>query len=287
MNEIFDSIIINLNKNTRTYFNNQLQKYIKTKKTCNQFAKYIKSKNISNKTIQICYCKNLNNINLEQRSLQKLRKFFKETSNYIIYNFLDHKINYNQLLVNAKNILRILTPSLKQYIYRNNLTNEFIKLDIYTTFNLLNKIIKILKSFLDHTFPRQTSPFINKLNNISNKIEEDAINMELNRRFEKLVKLFSMRFIFLVSHDYEDLNDIYNLSFTDKKIFYVGFVTKMINIMIEYMKIVNSIEIVSKNINTTLETEILTLSSETDSVEDSNKTNSIIDSYEDSIILNK
>jgi hypothetical protein len=57
--------------------------------------------------------------------------------------------------------------------------------------------------------------------------------------------------------------------------------------MIEYMKIVNSIEIVSKNINTTLETEILTLSSETDSVEDSNKTNSIIDSYEDSIILNK
>ena len=61
----------------------------------------------------------------------------------------------------------------------------------------------------------------------------------------------------------------------------------MINIMTEYMKIVNSIELVSTNINNTLETEILTLSSETDSVEDSNKTNSIIDSYEDSIILNK
>ena len=287
MNEIFDSIIINLNKKNRTYFNDQLQKYITNKKTCNQFAKYIKSKNLSNKTIQICYCKNLNNLNLEQRSLQKLRKFFKETTNYIIYNFLDHKINYNQLLANAKNILTILAPSLKQYIYKNNLISDFGKLDIFTAYNLLNRIIKILKSFLDHTFPRQTSPFINKLNNISNKIEENATNMELNRRFEKLVKLFSMRFIFLVTHDFEDLNDIYNLSFTDKKIFYVGFVTKMINIMTEYMKIVNSIELVSTNINNTLETEILTLSSETDSIEDSNKTNSIIESYEDSIILNK
>ena len=52
-------------------------------------------------------------------------------------------------------------------------------------------------------------------------------------------------------------------------------------------KIVNTIEIVTTNINITLETEILTLSSETDSIEDTNKNNGIIDSYEDSIILKK
>ena len=287
MNEVFDSIIINLNKSTREYFNNQLEKYIINKKRSNQFAKYIKSKNISNKIVQICYCKNINKLNLEQRSLQKLRKFFKETSIYIIYNFLDHLINYNSLILNANNILKILKPILKQFINRNNMKNEFKKLDLFTAFNLLSRIIKILKSFLDHTFPRTYSPFINKLNNISNKIEESIVNTELNRRFEGIIKLFSMRIIFLVSHDYEDIYDIYNLSFTEKKIFYVGFITKIINIMTEFIKIVNTIEIVTTNINITLETEILTLSSETDSIEDTNKNNGIIDSYEDSIILKK
>ena len=287
MNEVFDSILINLNKSTREYFNNQLETYVINKKRCNQFAKYIKSENISNKIVQICYCKNINKLNLEQRSLQKLRKFFKETSNYIIYNFLDHLINYNSLILNANNILKILKPILKQFINRNNMKNEFKKLDIYTTFNLLNRIIKILKSFLDHTFPRSSSPFINKLNNISNKIEESIVNTELNKRFEGIIKLFSMRIIFLVSHDYGDIYDIYNLSFTEKKIFYVGFITKIINIMTEFIKIVNTIEVVTTNINITLETEILTLSSETDSIEDTNKNNGIIDSYEDSIILKK
>ena len=32
MNEVFDSIIINLNKSTREYFNNQLEKYVINKK---------------------------------------------------------------------------------------------------------------------------------------------------------------------------------------------------------------------------------------------------------------
>ena len=146
-----------------------------------------------------------------------MRKFFKETSNYIIYNFLDHLINYNSLILNANNILKILKPILKHFINRNNMKNEFKKLDLFTAFNLLSRIIKILKSFLDHTFPRTYSPFINKLNNISNKIEESIVNTELNRRFEGIIKLFSMRIIFLVSHDYEDIYDIYNLSFTEKK----------------------------------------------------------------------
>ena len=111
--------------------------------------------------------------------------------------------------------------------------------------------------------------------------------MEINNRLKKLISLFSMRIIYLVSHDYECLEDLYALSFTQKKIFYVGFISKLIHIMNDYTKIVNHLDIVTTNINTTLETEILNLSSETDSFDDPSKIVSFVDSYEDSIILNK
>ena len=287
MNKIFDSIIINLKKETRNNFLNQLEKNIINKKTCNQFAKYIKSKSICNKIIQISYCKQINKLNMEKRSMQKLRKFFKNTNNFIIYNFLDHKINYDDLVQNANNILKILKPILIQFINRNDLRKDFKVLDLFTAFNLITRIILILKSFLDHTFPRNSSPFINKLNNISNKTEEYIVNMEINNRLKKLISLFSMRIIYLVSHDYECLEDLYALSFTQKKIFYVGFISKLIHIMNDYTKIVNHLDIVTTNINTTLETEILNLSSETDSFDDPSKIVSFVDSYEDSIILNK
>ena len=285
MNPLFDSIIINLKTQTRMYFNNQLEKYINTKKKCNQFAKYIKSKNISDKIVQICYCKRIHKLNLEQRSLKKLKKFFKDTNNLIIYNFLDHLINYNELISSAFNIFKLLKPILKQYIYRNNLKSQFTEFDLFTTFNLLNKIILILKAFFDNTLSRNSSPFINKLNNISTKSEKYIYNIELNNRFQKIISTFSMRIIYLVSHDYENIHDIYNLSFTEKKIFYIGFISKLINIMSEYIKIVNIIETVTVNINTTLEIEILTLSSETDSIDDPHKNNLFTDSYEDSMIF--
>ena len=294
MEKIFDSIIINLKTETRDLFNNIVKQTLIDKKQCNKFAKYIKKKNIKSKVMEICYCKQINKVLTVNRTFEKIKKFLKHTNYIIINSFLDTKLKIikYELLLNELHIK--LTNVFKNYLRKNSI--EIIDDNKYKKFSIIfrDKIIPLLKSYIDMNFGTVNHGFIRKMLSSKSRVEQNIINDELNSRFDYLLKTFSIRIIYLVSTQIDTIEDYKNLPYKLKTQFYSKIITKLINILNSYIELYNKYELKKTEFDNILYTELETISSESESIDENLLKNyslvndlKLIDNYEDSMVNEK
>lgn len=291
MDIIFDSIILNLKSSTRDKFNILLINTLINKKQCNKFAKYIKQKIFKSKVLEICYCKHINNIINDIRSLEKIKKFFKNTNYQLINNFLEIKLKHIKYQDLLKEIYNKLFKVYKNYLYRNNFLKNTINKHKLLFLYIKDKILPITISFIDMNTGNSNYGFIRKLSYIKNNNEKLIINNELNIRFLQFTKLFSFRPIFLVSTAIDNYEYYINLPYSIKSSLYANIITKLINIMKSYIELYNKTEIKNNELDNILFTDIDNLSSESESIDEHLLNNcniindlNILDSYEDEIL---
>ena len=294
MEKIFDSIIINLKTETRDLFNNIVKQTLIDKKQCNKFAKYIKKKNIKSKVMEICYCKQINKVLTVNRTFEKIKKFLKHTNYIIINSFLDTKLKIikYELLLNELHIK--LTNVFKNYLRKNSI--EIIDDNKYKKFSIIlrDKIIPLLKSYIDMNFGTVNHGFIRKMLSSKSRVEQNIINDELNSRFDYLLKTFSIRIIYLVSTQIDTIEDYKNLPYKLKTQFYSKIITKLINILNSYIELYNKYKLKKTEFDNILYTELETISSESESIDENLLKNyslvndlKLIDNYEDSMVNEK
>jgi len=297
MDKIFDKAIENLSTETRHEFELIAKNNLINKKKCNKFAKYLKNNNIKSKVIEICYCKQLNENIKIKREFEKLRKFFKKTEYNIIKNFLDTKI---KIIKDEELLLKLyekLLPVFKNYIRKNNFITK--KMDISKNYKFLyiifkEKVLVLLKSFIDINFGNPSHGFVNKICSCSNFNEQIIVNKEICSRFQFLLNLFSMRIIYLVSNNIDSYEHFVSLPLKIKIPLYSNIIMKLIKIVNNYINLYSKYEFKNNELDNIIYIELSTLSSETDSVDEVLLNNyslvndvNIIDSYEDNILEEK
>jgi len=263
MNIIFDSVIQNLATPTRDEFNNLIKEHIINKKTCNKFAKYIKKQKFKSKVMEICFCKQINNILLIEE-ITKLRKFFKKSDYCIINNFLDNKLKYIKYKKLLDELYNKFIPVFKNYLNKNNFRKPDETNYKFFFIILKEKIIPILRAYIDNTYGNISHGFLRKVNTAKTYNEKFIISNEINSRFILLVKTFSMRIIFLVSTNIDSVEDFLSLPFSIKSKLYNNIVIKLINILNNYIDVYNKYEVKENILENILETEISQLSSESE-----------------------
>jgi len=292
MNKIFDSVIINLNTDTRYIFYNLLKTHLVNKKTCNKFAKYIKINNFKSKVLELCYCRRLNSTELNSREYDKLRKFFKKTNYNVINNYLDNKVKFIKYNFLLNELFKKFYPVFKNYLNKNNFKhNESNKLSfMYIIFK--EKISPIFRSFLDINFGNQNHGFIRKVATAKSHTEKTIINNEINIRIKLLLNLFSIRIIYLVNTNIDSMEHFVSMPFQIKSLLYNNILIKLINILNNYIETYNKYELKLNTLDNILQTEISQVSSESDSIDENllnncNITNdlNLLDIIEDKIYV--
>ena len=294
MDKIFDKVIQNLSTETRHEFELIAKTNLINKKKCNKFAKYIKNNNIKSKVIEICYCKQLNESLKVSREFEKLKKFFKKTQYSIIKNYLDVKIKIMKDEDLLFKLYNKLFPVFKNYIRKNKFINK--KIDISKNYKFLyiifkEKVLLILKSFIDINFGNPSHGFVSKICSSSNFNEQIIVNTELCTRFRLLLNMFSMRIIYLVSNNIDSYEHFKSLPLKMKIPLYSNIIMKLIKIINNYINLYSKFEYKKNELDNIIYIEISTLSSETDSVDELLLNNyslvndvNVIDSYEDNML---
>lgn len=295
MEKIFDQVINNLSTKNRHQFEILAKQNLINKKTCNRFAKYIKNSNIKSKVIEICYCKQLNKTIKITREFEKLKKFFKKTNYSIIKNFLEIKI---KIMKDEELLLKLydkLIPVFKNYLHKNNFKYDNNDKNFKFLFIIFKeRVLPILRSFVDINFGNTSHGFINKICSCANYKEQIIVNTEISKRFALLLKYFSMRVIYLVTDNLDGYDHFYNLPLKMKIPLYSNIVMKLIKIINNYIDLYSKYEFKNNELDNIIYIEINTLSSETDSLDEVLLNNysiindiNMIDSYEDKILEEK
>jgi hypothetical protein len=212
MNKIFDSIIINLKTDTRDEFYILIKQNLTNKKKCNKFAKYIKISNFKSKVLELCYCRQLNDTLLIYREFEKLKKFFKKSNYIVINNYLDSKLKF----IKYKNLLDELYlkfyPVFKNYLNKNNFNYNGTSTLSFFYIILKEKIIPILRSYIDINFGNSAHGFVRKVSTAKSYNEKIIIGYELDNRITLLIRRFSIRIIYLVTTNVDSLEHflVYN-----------------------------------------------------------------------------
>ena len=276
MNKIFDSVIINLKTDTRAIFYNLIKTNLINKKTCNKFAKYIKNQNFKSKVLELCYCRQLNITILNTREYEKLRKFFKKTHYDIINNYLDNKVKYIKYNYLLNELYDKFYPVFKNYLNKNNFKYSGNTKLSFLYVILKEKIIPILRSFIDINFGNSTHGFIRKIATAKSYTEKIIINNEIDNRFILLIKLFSIRIIYLVSTHIDSIQHFISMPYSIKSVLYNNIIIKLINTLNNYIEVYNKYELKLNSLDNILQTEVLQISSESDSIDENLLNNCII-----------
>ena len=292
MEIVFDSILINLKSDTRDIFNTIIKETLIDKKQCNKFAKYIKKKNFKSKVMEICYCKQINNVLTINRTFEKIKKFLKNTNYIIINHFLDTKLKLIKYEILLNDLYQKLFNAFKNYLSKNKIIykDESQKYKLFSII-LKDKIMPLLKSYIDMNFGTINHGFIRKILSSKSINEQIIINNELNIRFEYLIKTFSIRIIYLVSTQIDSVVDFINLPYKIKSSYYSKMIMKLINVLTSYIELYNKYELKKNDFDNILYTELETISSESESIDEKllnsctlvNDLN-MIDIYEDKIL---
>lgn len=291
MDIIFDSILINLKSSKRDQFNSILKTTLIDKKHCNKFAKYIKRKNYKSKVMEICFCKQINKVITINRTFEKIKKFLKNTNYIIINNFLDIKLKLVKYKLLLKELFYKLHKAFKNYLFKNNLILKEEENYKYFSIIIKERILPLLKSYIDMNYGTINHGFIRKMLSSRTSTEQFIINNELDIRFEYLIKTFSIRIIYLVSTQIDTIEDFKKLPYKIKSSYYSKIIMNLINVLTSYIELYNKYEFKNTEFESVLYTELETISSESESIDENLLNNcnlvndlNLIDSYEDKLI---
>ncbi len=194
-----------------------------------------------------------------------------------------------QLILNiSNNVFLQLGKGFNECIYHKALLINLYK----SEYNIeTEKIIPILRSYIDITFGTNTHGFIRKVSTAKSYNEKIIINNEINNRIHFLIKTFSMRIIFLVTSNVDSIEHFTSMSYSIKSVLYNNIIIKLINTLNYYIEVYNKYEFKLNSLDNILQIEVLQLSSESESIDENllnscNITNDLkmIDILEDTLL---
>lgn len=268
MNKIFDSVIINLKSDTRNEFYILIKKTLIDKKKCNKFAKYIKNSNFKSKVLELCYCRQLNDTLVQYREFEKLRKFFKKSNYNVVNNYLDSKLKFLKYKTLLDDLYKKFYPVFKNYLNKNKFYYNGISNLSFFYIILKEKIIPILRSYIDINFGNSAHGFVRKVSTAKSYNEKFIISCEIDNRIILLIRTFSIRIVYLVTTNVDSLEHFLEMPFSIKSVLYNNIIIKLINTLNYYIEVYNKYELKQNSLDNILQIELSQISSESESIDE-------------------